>query len=74
MRVNKVKGIRMKRVAGRRWNAEKYVRCPECLREIRVTNEGAIYLAFSPYGSLPHNCTPSKEREGPTTGFLEGDK
>ena len=45
-----------RRVAGRRWNAEKYIRCPKCLREIKVTNEAAIYLAFAPYGSLPHDC------------------
>jgi len=45
-----------KRVAGRRWEAEKYIRCPKCQREIKVTTEGALYLTFAPYGSLPHDC------------------
>ncbi len=47
---------REKRVAGRRWDGEKYIKCPKCLREIKVTADDMLYLTFSPYGSLPHDC------------------
>ncbi len=54
----------MRKVSGKRWNAEKYIKCPKCLREIRVTGEDALYLAFAPYGSLPHECGQEADKYG----------